>query len=268
MPFLPDKKEGDQLGASHINQLNAIARQLAAGVAGSNIDALGGVQVGRRHATIRVVVVTAVATETESTGSSDSSVSSASSSSSGSSSHTEPVLADDCIEDGASFQCQPLYYNHDDHEWLPDDEESDEFCLDASAFGDNLVVDDQLVAFWDDQRDMFVAIQGPPSSTPTASRNKAKWGKLLADAGKYQQVQVRVWTGLPGPSGPASATSEIVMGFVPGVILPAGAPVRLAVTDGFPTDVYDISPYECPDDDDLDESSDSSSPSSSSSSSP
>lgn len=81
-----------------------------------------------------------------------------------------------------------------------------------------------------------------------AGGGSALWGKLNADADSGEDVEVTVWTGLPFvPSGDnaETATARIVTGHMPDISLPMDTRVRLAVTGGFPSGVYDIQPYSC-----------------------
>lgn len=141
MTRFPDKKQGDKLGASHINALNDVAKQIFYNQPGSNVSGYKGMMStgGPWHQGLFIVT----------TDHGDEVSDESSSSASG-----------DELPCGTRFEIQPRYFDQDSNSWLTDENDGP-YCLDASAFGNELEVGDIVVAFWDEQRDSYVAIYQP-----------------------------------------------------------------------------------------------------------
>ncbi len=127
MSFFPDKKKGEQLGAKHVNNWNAVLGRRE-GIS-SNLYAYNGCKAAPAPYVQRTMIVVMVKEEGDPTW--------------------------DCP--GANYQVMPRYYNHDDEEWQTIDEGP--YCLDNSEFepdDDPLEVEDVLQAWWDPQRNAYV----------------------------------------------------------------------------------------------------------------
>lgn len=123
----PHKKEGDILGAGHINKLNRVAKDFTSLFGGS----FGMTKEGQQSnlppfMQIPVEVINEFCDEGTGDG-----------------------------EDTDLVEIRPLYYDFDDKEWKINDN-SGPYCLDPTLFDLDLSEEDQLIAWWNPQRAMFI----------------------------------------------------------------------------------------------------------------
>lgn len=160
--IFPDVQKGDKLGASHVNNLNQVARRISGMGGGSFTASSSGQTANQAPFMQRVVKITRVRFEpsdeddesNDSSGeSSNSSFSSSSSASTSSSVSSSTTISSDLRR---YYDVQPMYYDFSDRTWKPNTDEG-EFELDASAFEGVFEVDDVVEAWWDQQREAYIS---------------------------------------------------------------------------------------------------------------
>jgi len=121
--LFPDKSEGDVLGASHVNKLNRAARAVTSALGTSFVMGHGPGE-SPFPPFIQIPI---------------------------------EVIAESCDGDTDLVEIRPLYYDSDSATWKLNDK-SGPYCLDPSVFDLSFSTGDQLVAFWNSQRGMFLPL--------------------------------------------------------------------------------------------------------------
>lgn len=157
----PDKEEGDVLGAGHINNLNKVAWDYVGQNPGSfQFGKRGGTTASPVPFTQRLMIVSKVSFEPsddddESDESSWSSSSSASHSNSNSNSESDSSSSE-LQKRKRYYEAYPRYYSHEAKAWFTDVDDGPHE-LDTSEFDGYLVVGDVVIAYWDTQRQSYIA---------------------------------------------------------------------------------------------------------------
>ncbi len=162
----PHKQPGDSLEAAHVNQLSAVARRFATLKCGSYLRS--------RH------------------GDSFTSIASPPPFMQG----RFVVVNDDDAADGL-YGIQPRYYSRTDEEWITDSDDTIR-DLDCSAFSAlaRLLVNEEVTAYWDEQRGMYLPISVPLVRKATALEiiNPESSGLArVLNAGAATQWTPRAW---------------------------------------------------------------------------
>ncbi len=137
----PEYKKGQALSASILNEQNKLLEKFAK----------PGTQPAAAYP-LRVVIITAVNLEPSDVD--DESDESSHSSSSGSMSNSSSISSSGATR--LYYECRHQWYYHQAESWQTDNDEGP-FDLDASAFDGEFEVGDRTIAYWDQQRDMYVA---------------------------------------------------------------------------------------------------------------
>lgn len=151
MPKLPRKKEGDTLGAGHINTLSRAAEHVLGPGMGMYGSQLGGKFSGLAPYVQRVAIIT--------------------------DDGNDPI-----------FEFRLRYFDPDDDtetdegSWKTNQDEGPYF-IDANALDSSLSVDDKIIVWWDPQRNMWVPAGGGGGKEPDILRVKNETGcDFLGDA--------------------------------------------------------------------------------------
>lgn len=129
LPPFPRKKEGDRLGAGHLNSLSAAAEQYLA-------SAVGGFQLGTNKGTSGLPPWSQASFEITALGCDD---------------ETDPDV----------YTIKPYYFDPDTETWTLDDDHLG-FCLDDRLVQTGYEVGDVVQAYFNSQRGAFVPLSSPP----------------------------------------------------------------------------------------------------------
>ena len=224
----PVKKEGDKLGAGHVNALSSVARRVSAGYTGSHISGANGTLLSDPRPTIRRVQVTGLSVV-----------------------NNEPTPQWPC--ETALYKVIPQFYDHLQRQWSVADEEG-EFCMDGIGKQQTLALGDICAAYWDDQRDMFIQTTGVTDVTEVnvggsvTTVNYNVTGSCCCDPTNCVSRYDEDGTELPVPSVYQISLPPIISGgFSCGCT--KGDPSGLVFLRRTKTnaDVYESDKYNCPD---------------------
>lgn len=176
----PKKRAGDTLSARDVNKLGDVARRFAR-------FSPGGHQTGRHG---------------------DSFVSTSSFAP-----HRQYIFEVSEVVSASKGLCKgkARWYSHRDEEWKS---KGKEWRLDAAGTGMSPAVGDKLVAWWDEQRGMFVPISGGTAST------QAYFARLTEDLLCNQSAEARLYKSSNPPASNPTLSSETIT--VYDAFLPSG----------------------------------------------
>jgi len=159
----PKKKKGDSLAARHVNDLSRVARQFAGPIVGSYSNAH---QSGVAAFSTQLPMWTESAVEI-----------------------TNDVIDDDDTSDSGLYLCKIRYYDSTDEEWKSQDKE---WQLDATAIGASLSVDDVVIAYFHQQRGMFVPVSGSEVASLVEARGDSTTAAVIHETGETS-YEVEFW---------------------------------------------------------------------------